>query len=103
MDAKPATPSSGVVPTADFARRLIDAVNKAITAGAAEAMSRFMRGEAAFGPEVLRATIEHALGDVKLDLNGKPVLTPKARAAMCDALSILAYNAGAALAGKEPA
>jgi hypothetical protein len=88
---------------ADFSRRFVSMATAAITAGAMEAMGRFMRGEDHWSPDVLKATVEKAVGPVELLLNGRVVLTPRARASVVETLALIGYNVAAALNGKEPA
>lgn len=87
----------------ELASQFTAAVTRALTAGATSAFARMMAGEKGLAPESIRDGVMAAFGDFDPKVKGRSVLTPRARQAVGDALSVLGYNIGAAMAGKEPA
>ncbi|MSQ55769.1 MAG: hypothetical protein EXR31_10425 [Betaproteobacteria bacterium] len=88
---------------AELAQAFTAAVTRALTAGAAAAYARMLAGDSAVAPETIRECVLAAFGGFDPQINGRVVLTPRVRAAVGDALAVLAYNIGAAMAQREPA
>lgn len=88
---------------ADLAQQFTAAVTRALTAGGTMAFTRMMLGEPGLAPESIREGVMAAFGTFDPKIKGRSILTPRARASVGDALSVLSFNIGAAMAGKEPA
>lgn len=86
----------------DITRDVTAALTRAITAGATSAFARLMAGEKGLAPESIRDGVMAAFGNLDPKVAGRSVLTPRARTSLGDALSVLAYNVGAAMANREP-
>ena len=85
-----------------MAQEFTAAVTRALTAGATSAFARTMAGEPGLAPESIRDGILSALGGYDPIIKQKRILTPRARAALGECLSVLSFNLAQAWAGKEP-
>lgn len=86
-----------------LAQQFQAAVTRAVTAGSASAFSRMMMGDKGMSPETIRDGVSAAFGTLDPQVNGRSVFTPRARTAVVDALAVVSFNIGAAMARQETA